>query len=198
MARGRHAKPAEVKALLGNPGKRRLALADKDAPAPAPRPAVVEPPSYLTKEREIAAFKHVYASLPLNLARESDIDAVARWAVWLNRWAEAKLALDGKEGWYESESRHGKFLRDHPLAKQMHRAEAHLIALEDRLCLNITARNNVMHRLFNMPPAHPGDLFTDDQDETPEEERAADAVAPRPEELDPLGYLDKAGKQHLN
>jgi hypothetical protein len=38
----------------------------------------------------------------------------------------------------------------------MDKAEAHLITLEDRLCLNIVARNNVMHRLFNMPGAHPG------------------------------------------
>jgi len=193
MARGRHAKPAEIKRLLGNPGKRRLALTG-EAPTAAPRHTTVEPPSYLTKEGERAAFRYVFESLPLNLARESDVAAVARWAVWLNRWVEAKLALDGKEAWYESESRHGKFLRDHPLAKLMHRAEGHLIALEDRLCLNVAARNSVVHRLFSMPLAPPGELFGGDD----VEEKVEDAAAPPPEDLDPLGYLEKAGKQHLN
>lgn len=199
MARGRRAEAPEIKALKGNPGKRRLALergARPDAHAPAARaqPLVPEMPAMLTHERERAAFRWCYETLPANLLRTSDVHTVARWCVWLNRFVTAKLALDGRAAWYTTKSNFVEIHREHPLSKQMDRAEAHLVTLEDRLCLNVVARNNVMHRLFNMPGAHPGaglfgpDPTDDDKGEAPQPEQLPEIDA------DPLGFVERAGK----
>lgn len=206
MARGRPAKPAEIKALLGNPGKRRLAL-QKDAggkrgrvSVPALSPLKAEVPAYLTQERERAAFQRVLDTLPTNIVRQTDLDALARWAAWLNVWVVCKLALDGKQHWYTTSSEHSPEIhREHPLAKRMDKAEAHLITLEDRLCLNIVARNNVMHRLFNMPAAHPnGGLFGAEasEDEKTADESTPAALTTAQADLDPLGFMERAGKPH--
>jgi|GEM_PF-2971509 len=201
MARGRRAKPAEVKALLGNPGKRRLALDNaggKRVHAPSIQPTI-EPPAFLTQDSEQAAFSAVLAALPSNLVRASDVYEFGRWAAWLCVWITCKLALDGKKHWYTTTSEHSPEIhREHPLAKRMDKAEAHLITLEDRLCLNIVARNNVMHRLFNMPGAHPGaGLFGNAEPSEDDKKPATDAPLAAVEvDLDPRGFMDRAGKQH--
>lgn len=200
MSRGRRAKPAEIKQLLGNPGKRKLALDKaaggdgKPAAAPAaPRRISIPAPDYLTKDEEKAAFKMAVSSLPANIARRSDVHSIARWAVWLNIWVTSKIQMDSAVHWYESKSKHGTFLREHPISKRMHQAEAHLVTLEDRLCLNITARNNIVHKLFQMPAApNFGQLFGDEQ---PPAEGADKNVPPHPP-LSPIGFMRDAGKPH--
>src|SRR5262245_46625763 len=163
MSRGRRARPPEIKALIGNPGKRKLALRNAEIGRAAPaKSSRVVPPDYL-KPGEVEIFKMAVSSLPANILRRSDTHAIARWAVWLRVWVAAKQSLDGKAHWYESESRHGKFLREHPISKRMHAAEQHLITLEDRLGLNVVSRNNIVHRLFQMPAAHPGGMFGDEK-----------------------------------
>ena len=204
MPRGRRAKPAEVKALLGNPGKRRLALNDATdgKRAPAPPPVAIDPPAFLTQDAEKKAFADVLRALPPNLVRRSDLNALGRWAAWLCVWVTCKLALDGKKHWYTTTSEHSPEIhREHPLAKRMDKAEAHLVTLEDRLCLNIQARNNVMHRILNAPPAHPGaGLFADDEpNETDKGKTDGAAAAIPPPEMadhDPLGFMERAGKPH--
>lgn len=209
MSRGRRAKPTEVKALLGNPGKRRLAL--KSASGGARPPSVasdqIDAPNYLTQPREQAAFKWALEYLPANIVRHTDVHALARWAAWLNTWVTCKLALDGREHWYTTRSKFGaddkdgvalEIHREHPLAKRMDKAEAHLITLEDRLCLNIVARNNVMHRLFNMPGAHPaGGLFGADpsEDEKPGETGVPTAkTGEGGDDIGPLAFVERAGR----
>ena len=208
MPRGRRAKPAEVKALLGNPGKRRLALKSTAAGAGAVAPALsIEPPNYLTQERERAAFKWVLDYLPPNIVRQTDVHALARWATWLNIWVTCKLNLDGRQSWYTTRSKFAagedavlEIHREHPLTKRMDKAEAHLVTLEDRLCLNIVARNNVMHRLFNMPAAHPaGGLFGPEPEPETDDKPETDAPAsppPAEPDLNPLGFMERAGKPH--
>lgn len=191
MSRGRRPLSAEVKALKGNPGKRKLALENIGKRSQAPVQFSAPPPAYLTQEGEREAFRMALETLPANVARKSDIHAIARWAVWLNIWVTAKLRLDGKEHYYESESKHGKFLREHPVSRKMDKAEAHLITLEDRLCLNIVARNNVVHRLFQMPAAHPGGMFG--EDEAPARPARKDE-GPEPLPVSPLGFLQTSGK----
>ncbi len=197
MARGRRALPDAVKALKGNPGKRKLAL-DKIGKRGAARPQqfIAAPPEYLTQDGEKDAFRMALESLPANVARRSDVHAIARWATWLHVWVSSKLKLDGKAHWYESESKHGKFLREHPISKRMHQAEAHLISLEDRLGLNIVARNNIVHRLFQMPGPPPGGLFGDDKMDDGKGAPIPIDDAPQPEELSPLGFLQQAGRLH--
>ena len=196
MARGRRAQSPEVKALKGNPGKRRLALENASKGATRPKRFSVDPPEYLTQDGERDAFNMVLGTLPANIVRASDVHAIARWATWLYVWTSCKLKLDGKAHWYESESKHGKFLREHPIAKRMNQAEAHLVTLEDRLGLNIVARNSIVHRLFQMPGAHPGGMFVDDPraDETPGTDPPTDAPGPMEMPQSPLGFLQQASK----
>lgn len=200
MPRGRRAKPAEVKALLGNPGKRRLALNNDAGGHGTAAPAATlkfEAPIALTPEEQ-RLFIWATSSLPSNLIRESDLIEFARWATWMCVFVLCKTALQGRQHWYTTSSEHSPEIhREHPLSKKMDRAEAHLITLEDRLCLNIVARNNVMHRLFNMPAAHPGSgLFGQEPSEDDKKKPDAEGpVAPQPDH-DPLGFMERAGKPH--
>lgn len=202
MSRGRRAKPAEIKALLGNPGKRRLALSKgaggSGGRASAAAAAPLEMPAFLTQESEKKAFQEVMRALPPNLVRQSDAVAFGRWAAWMTVWVTCKLALDGKKHWYTTSSEHSPEIhREHPLSKKMDKAEAHLVTLEDRLCLNIVARNNVMHRLFNMPGAHPGGGLFGAEPSEDDKRPITEADAPIAEpDLDPTGFIERAGKQH--
>lgn len=192
MSRGRRAKPAEIKALLGNPGKRRLALNNKDKPASrdALAVSVPEPPSFLDED-EIEAYRFAYEALPPNLLRDSDKVAVSRWAAWLVIWVRAKQRLKAKgQESYQSVSRHGTFVRIDADFNIMCKAEANMVTLEDRTCLNVPARSNITQKLFQMPQAHPGALFED------EDPKAQKKPPPVEEEIDPLGFLDRAGKQY--
>jgi hypothetical protein len=193
VSRGRRAQPAEAKALKGNPGKRKLAL-ENIGKRSLPMRFMPEPPVFLTQDGERDAFRVAFETLPQNIARASDVTAMGRWAAWLHVWVTCKLALDGKKHWYESESKHGKFLREHPLSKRMDKAEAHLVTLEDRLCLNIVARNNVIHRLFNMPGAHPGGMFIEEELPNDENKPQPECDVPAPEPMSPLGWMQTAGK----
>lgn len=185
--------------MLGNPGKRKLALSKvtnvKQARVAQPKPLSAQPPDYLNAE-EAKIFSQALAALPANIARASDIHALARWATWLNVWVASKKILEGCAHWYESKSKHGTFLREHPISKRMHQAEAHLVSLEDRLCLNIVARNNIVHKLFQMPaPALLAEgLFSDEA--IKDELATAPGLAPVDTvALTPLNFLSQAGKQ---
>lgn len=199
MTRGRRAQPDEIKALKGNPGKRKLALegiGKRERSVRAPQQFAPEMPDYLTQEGERKAFAMAVESLPGNVARRSDTHAIARWATWLNIWVAAKLKLDGKAHWYESESKHGRLFREHPLSRRLNQAETHLVVLEDRLGLNIVARNNIVHRLFQMPGPPPGGLFGDERADDKTDVPIADDGVPEPEAISPLGFLQTAGKPH--
>jgi phage terminase small subunit len=202
MSRGRRAKSPEVKAALGNPGKRRQALERAKGDKPAdnatakPRALSAKAPEYLTQESEKEIFRQIIRAMPANLARKSDVHAIARWATWLAIWIDAKKRLDGYAHWYESKSKHGTFLREHPISKRMHQAETHLVTLEDRLGLNIVARHNIINKLFNMPPAAPGEgLFADEpiDDKTAPKPMKSD---PKDQPLSPLAFLQQADTRH--
>jgi hypothetical protein len=183
MARGRRAKPAEVKALLGNPGKRRLALSGTASGSHAAASLVatkIEPPAYLTAQREREVFAWALEYLPANIVRHHGHSCAGALGDLDQRVHHCKLALDGKQHWYTTSSEHSPQIhREHPLAKRMDKAEAHLVTLEDRLCLNIVARNNVMHRILNAPPAHPGaGLFADEPSDDDKKRRNTGAPPP--------------------
>lgn len=198
MARGRRAQPDAVKALKGNPGKRKLALTKVGkASAPVPKPAAASPPEFLTNERERLIFTRVVDDyLQRRVARAPDLTAYARWASYVHRWISCKEQLDGKATWFKSTSKHGDLLRRHPLFKDMLDLERVMQSLEDRLGLNPIARQNIIKGLSAMPAAL-GGLFGDEQ--------SADEDKPQPDEpkpedqppaVSPLGFLQGAGRPH--
>ena len=151
MTRGRKAQPDEIKELRGNPGKRRLVAleaakkAQRIAPAQAP---VIETPSWLNNDREIAIFRSVVDEYQQNrIARKTDVAAYARWAHYLRRWIEAKEQLGDSGMYYKVESNHGSRLALHPLLVVMFRCEAEITKQEDRLGLNPAARH-VLNSVF--------------------------------------------------
>ncbi len=198
MSRGRRALPDEVKALKGNPGKRRLAL--KSASAGAGRPTApsiaLVIPEFLTHDRERDIFRKIVDDyLQRRIARAPDLIAYARWASYVHRWVSCKEQLDGKPTWFKSVSKHGDLLRRHPLFKDMLDLERVLEALEDRLGLNPTARQNIIRGLSAMPAAL-GGLFGDEQSPEDKPEMSDAEMPDGPPPLSPLGYLQSAGKPH--
>lgn len=199
MARGRRAIPDEVKALKGNPGKRKLALKSatgETAKPEAPKVALAIP-EFLTHERERDIFRKVVDDyLQRRIARAPDLTAYARWASYVHRWVTAKEEIDGKATWYKSSSKHGDLLRRNPHFKDMLDLERVLQSLEDRLGLNPTARQNIIRGLSAMPAAL-GGLFADEQapeSDKPEISDGEPLGGPPP--LSPLGFLQSAGKPH--
>lgn len=193
MSRGRRAQPNEVKALKGNPGKRRLALENAGKSSARPQKHVaVQPPEFLTQEREREIFSRIIDDyLQRRVARPTDLTAYARWASYVHRWISCKEQLDGKSTWFKSESKWGALLRRHPLFKDMLDIERVLQSLEDRLGLNPIARQNIIRGLAAVPPAL-GGLFG--EEESPKDDKPQPEMEAPPPEVGPLGYLQQAGK----
>src|SRR5665213_1758103 len=104
MSRGRRAQPDAVKALKGNPGKRKLALNDagKEDSHARSTPAAVLPPEFLTHDREKSIFTKIVTDyLQRRIARPVDITAYGRWAAYVHKWVSCKEQLDGKATWYK-------------------------------------------------------------------------------------------------
>jgi phage terminase small subunit len=202
MPRGRHAQPDEIKALRGNPGRRRLALKGKpdaaDRTAVAPK-AVLTIPEFLTHDREKTIFRSVVEDyLQRRVARAPDLTAYARWAAYLHRWIGCKEQLGDKATWFKSTSKHGDLLRRHPLFKDMLDLERVMQSLEDRLGLNPVARQNIIRGLSTMPAAL-GGLFGDEpphEDDKPPAEEMPDGASIDEIPVTPLGFLHQAGKPH--
>lgn len=188
MARGRRALPDEIKALKGNPGKRRLILDQADD-----KMGPIKAPSYVSTEDEKRIFERVAGDLArVRFIKATDADALGRWCVYLARWVAIKRRLNGKKAdvYYETASKHGKMLRVHPLFASMFKIEQHLMALEDRIGLNPTSRQAILRGLINAPQLPAGGMFD-------EAEKPAKPVATDGDEkmaaltLNPIGFLGK-------
>jgi phage terminase small subunit len=190
MARGRRAQPDEVKALKGNPGKRRLALEGAGRPDRQTKVGPIPIPEFLTNDREREIFKRIIDDyLQRRIARPTDLTAYARWASYVHRWVSCKEQLDGKATWFKSESKWGALLRRHPLFKDMLDLERVLQSLEDRLGLNPIARQNIIRGLAAVPPAL-GGLFG--EEDPPKEDRPQPEMETPAADVGPLGYLQAA------
>ena len=200
MSRGRRAQPDAVKALKGNPGKRKLSLegGKQEGVVGAERQkAVVSIPEFLTHDREKVIFTRIIEDyLQRRIARPVDITAYGRWASYVHRWVSCKDQLDGKATGYKIASNHGERLARHPMFKDMLDIERVLQSLEDRLGLNPVARQNIIRGLSAMPAAL-GGLFGDEPhpDDKPASEMP-EGDAPEAPPPTPLNYLGSAGKPH--
>jgi P27 family predicted phage terminase small subunit len=151
MGRGRRPLPDEVKAAKGNPGKRRLVLSP---PLPGEE-LKVKPPAFLTTAEEREIFRRIAEQLAqLRFIRATDVAALGRWATYLARWAKCKRALGRKQLYYETKSKHGTMLRIHPLFAASVQLERLMVPLEDRLGLNVQARQMIVRGIFQAPRPH--------------------------------------------
>jgi hypothetical protein len=124
---GRRRLPDAIKALKGNPGKRKLLLTGAgNAVAFAAKPAAIEVPRFLTADREREIFRSAI-DLVRWVVHAPDIIGLARWAVYLDMWISAK------EHFTEFRT-----LRD---------LEKLLQSLEDRIGLNPAARQRIVSGL---------------------------------------------------
>jgi len=186
MARGRKPLPDEIKALKGNPGKRRLALTAADEPV-----SRISAPTFVSTVDEKRIFSRAATELArIRFVKTTDADVLGRWAVYLAKWVSVKKRLGGKKAdvYYETESRHGKMLRVHPLFASLFKIEQHLMALEDRIGLNPSARQSILRGLINAPNIPAGDLFGDAEKPERPEMTAADQVKAEAV-MGPLGFL---------
>jgi len=175
--RGPKPKPAEVKALIGNPGRRRLALATStNGSAPVLRRRIA-PPEFLNDD-ERAMFRQVVEALPLDVLRASDRWALGRWCSWLSIFIETKRARSAPNLAPDIEAK---------LLRRTESAESRLVMLEDRLCLNVASRNSVMARLIAQAPQQTVIAETGE----PPEPAAAPARDP-----DPLGFVARDDTKH--
>lgn len=187
MPRGRRAVPDEIKALKGNPGKRRLVLQSAEADA-----GPVKAPSYVSTVMEREIFKRVSAQLSsVRFIKATDADALARWAVWMAKWVDIKRRLSAKKAdvYYETKSKHGKMLRAHPLYASMIQIDKQLMALEDRIGLNPTSRQAILRGLINAPSLPAADLFGGEVAKPQAPSMTEDDRKTMSEAVGPLGFL---------
>jgi len=184
MTRGRKALPDEIKALKGNPGKRRLNI----APAEEGVTRKIETPDYLKGETEKAIFKRVSDELNrIRFLRQTDTDVLGRWCYYMSKWISLKHRVEAKKAdvYYETESKHGKMLRTHPVFASLLQIERMLMALEDRLGLNPSSRQTILRGLINSPNIPAGGLFG----ETPPVKSKEETALPAPANKSALGFL---------
>ena len=188
--RGRRAQSAEVKALKGNPGKRRLALQNPKKFAGKSKPIAIGIPDWLTDERERQIFVDVIKDYSQQrIARQTDLYAYGRYAVWMSRWLQCKEWLNGKVTWVKSKSKWGEMVRRHPAAKDLFDIEDKLQKLEDRLALNPAARQSIFNRIAAVPPTVLDDDETSRKAEVAHQDDDPPAHQQTAAEQSPLGYL---------
>jgi len=179
MARGRKALPDEIKALKGNPGKRRLNL-DQTNESVAVKLAM---PDFLTTKLEREIFKRASELLGrVNFVRQTDVNCLGRYCWYLAQWYKFSKEIKAKKAavYYETASKHGKMLRTHPIFASLLQIERVILTHEDRLGLNPASRQTIMRGIFSS--VTDPSLF-DKPGETP----AATDAAPKPASA--LGFL---------
>lgn len=164
MARGRKADPAELQAAKGNPGRRPTGSGERVQLPPVVR---VPPKSLSHNAREIW-LKVAVPLAQMNLLRETDIEAMARWCSYAARWWDLEREIRRKGSTYVAETAHGgKRELPRPQVRIQKALEASLVALEDRLALTPRARQEAIRGLAALPPELPlGDRPAGDADRT--------------------------------
>lgn len=118
---------------------------------PSPPLAAFDVPEFLTHDRERAIFTAIVQEfLPRNLVRQTDFNAVGRYATYMHMWIAAKeeLAKAGGSNWYKTTSKHGEMLRRHPSVQDMLDFGFECRQAEPQLALTPLARNAIMQRFM--------------------------------------------------
>jgi phage terminase small subunit len=197
MTRGRKALPDEIKALKGNPGKRRLYLSSEQGEEAGGLTA----PDFVSRQLEKLIFARAAELLSAaRFVRRTDTFSLGRWAVYMAQWVEIKRRLNRRSSkniaeteikadvYYETKSRHGTMLRVHPLWASLYKIEQVLMSHEDRLGLNPSARQAIVRGLINAPQLPAADLFADGAEKPAAPEKPQE---PAGDSLGPLGFLTR-------
>lgn len=153
MKRGSKGTPDAIKATRGNPGKRKLQpeIAEISKPAsPVSQSAYLAAPDFIADDEVATGLwrKFVAEYLPaLPYIKPSDTLGLARWCKAMSQWVAVNTMLSNEMIVYETESKHGKMLRMHPLFQAQGRLEDRLLKIEDRLGLNPMARQALLKGL---------------------------------------------------
>ncbi len=181
--RGRKPKPAELKALQGNPGKR----AQPAPPAePDPEPPAQPPETASTAPKHLSdAAARVWATLAphltrLKFLRVTDQEAFARYCEHIARYWHLTRALATTGETYETETKHGRMRRINPEFLVRDRIERQLESLEDRFGMSPRARQQILQQMAAATPALP---FGDPPGREAEH-------APEPPSPSPVGVLN--------
>jgi len=178
MKRGPKSQTPEQAARRGNAGKRKsqkerdaAAVAAVDAPvaaatvpAEAPEPVAVAAPSLADVVELTPAARRVWdALMPLlatmSFVKSTDHGVIARYCTHLARWIELNGKVNTRgDVHYETQSLHGKMLRQHPDFAALMRIEAALVTIEDRVGLTPAARQALVIKAASAPsdPNRPG------------------------------------------
>ncbi len=137
----------------------------------APAAPVLAPPSFIAGDDVALEMWKRFAAdyLPgLPYIKPSDSLVLARWCKAMSQWVAVSRELQHGMIVYETESKHGKMLRMHPLFQAQGRLEDRLIKIEDRLGLNPMARQALIRGVvtsgFLSPDAPQPKAAEDDPD----------------------------------
>lgn len=174
-------KPTALKALAGNPGRRKAGAAPAPLPVP-PDMAAGEfaPPADLT-ERECKVWVTELARWQgAGLARPSDLMAFRAYVEARALYLRCKEVVDKKGPTYTTRSKHGSMVRERPEVKIMNAQSRLMTKLSDQLAANTKQRIATTSQLAT---AKQYDLF-------PVAQQAEGAGAAKPvQNDDPVGWL---------
>ena len=144
--RGRKPTPADIKALRGNPGRRKL-------PPEAPTPASAEslaPPAWLSKAAK-TRWRELAGELErVGLLTRIDLGALAQYCQVWARWQRAEVDVAKRGQVIRMRTKSGRWYQaQNPYVSLANRALIHVRGLEAEFGMTPAARSRVQVRTFS-------------------------------------------------
>jgi P27 family predicted phage terminase small subunit len=161
MSRPREA--ADVRAAKGDTSHRPEKPRASDATAP-----IIDAPHWLTDDMALKAWNQLCSDMAASsLLKRADTNILGRYCTYMAEWVtlDQKLRKLG-DVVYETDTKHGKMQRIHPLFLARDRTESNLVKMEDSLGLTPRARIAILAHLAGHQPVLPG-LGDGDHSEAP-------------------------------
>lgn len=160
----RRPQPAAVKAIKGNPGRRKIATAEaRPEPAEANRtlPGWFDTRQAIPRgkkgwsnaERLSALTESVWNFIEpelraLNLVRKLDVIVLGQFCRYVAEWIDATVTIDREGATYETSSPHvEKMFRPHPALRQRKEAFQAIKDMSDKLGLTPAARQSLFQKM---------------------------------------------------